>query len=28
MIYIGGFDRYVQRCGEQVEAGYEGFVFE
>ncbi|GIH68080.1 flavin-containing monooxygenase [Sphaerimonospora thailandensis] len=26
MVYVGGFDRYVQRCNEQVEAGYEGFV--
>jgi cation diffusion facilitator CzcD-associated flavoprotein CzcO len=28
MVYIGGFDRYTQRCREQVEAGYEGFVFD
>jgi cyclohexanone monooxygenase len=28
MIYIGGFDRYTQRCTEQVAAGYEGFVFD
>jgi hypothetical protein len=27
MIYIGGFDRYKQRCTEQVENDYEGFVF-
>ncbi|MFC0865074.1 flavin-containing monooxygenase [Sphaerimonospora cavernae] len=26
MVYVGGFDRYIQRCNEQVEAGYEGFV--
>jgi cation diffusion facilitator CzcD-associated flavoprotein CzcO len=28
MIYIGGFPRYMQRCKEQIEAGYEGFVFD
>ncbi|MER7003685.1 NAD(P)/FAD-dependent oxidoreductase [Dactylosporangium sp. NPDC000555] len=28
MIYIGGFDRYIQRCTEQVANGYEGFVFD
>ncbi|WBB61261.1 NAD(P)/FAD-dependent oxidoreductase [Streptomyces sp. WMMC500] len=28
MIYVGGFDRYVRRCTEQVDAGYEGFVFD
>jgi hypothetical protein len=28
MIYIGGFDRYMQRCNEQIKAGYEGFVFD
>ncbi|WP_433378742.1 flavin-containing monooxygenase [Actinoplanes sp. CA-142083] len=28
MIYIGGFDRYKQRCTEQVTNGYEGFVFD
>ena len=27
-IYLGGFDRYTQRCREQVEAGYVGFVFD
>jgi cation diffusion facilitator CzcD-associated flavoprotein CzcO len=26
MIYIGGFDQYKRRCGEQVSKGYEGFV--
>jgi cation diffusion facilitator CzcD-associated flavoprotein CzcO len=26
MIYIGGFDRYAQRCTEQVRNGYAGFV--
>jgi len=26
MIYVGGFDRYTQRCDEQVAKGYEGFV--
>jgi cation diffusion facilitator CzcD-associated flavoprotein CzcO len=26
LIYIGGFDRYAQRCNEQVSKGYEGFV--
>ncbi|MFE4667508.1 flavin-containing monooxygenase [Streptomyces sp. NPDC056716] len=28
MVYVGGFDRYTRRCAEQVEAGYEGFVFD
>ncbi|HEY4022428.1 MAG TPA: NAD(P)/FAD-dependent oxidoreductase [Pseudonocardiaceae bacterium] len=28
MIYVGGFDRYAQRCTAQVEAGYVGFVFD
>lgn len=28
MIYIGGFDRYTQRCNEQVDSGYAGFVFD
>jgi cation diffusion facilitator CzcD-associated flavoprotein CzcO len=28
MIYIGGFDRYTQRCTEQIEKGCEGFVFD
>ncbi|MGW4335736.1 flavin-containing monooxygenase [Rhodococcus koreensis] len=27
MIWAGGFDRYTQRCREQVEANYQGFVF-
>ena len=26
MIYIGGFDRYVSRCDQQVRNGYEGFT--
>jgi hypothetical protein len=26
LIYAGGFDRYTQRCTEQVDKGYEGFV--
>ena len=26
MIYVGGFDRYTQRCDEQVAKRYEGFV--
>lgn len=26
MIYIGGFDRYLARCNEQLEKGYEGLV--
>ena len=28
MIYIGGFDRYKQRCVEQADNDYEGFVFD
>jgi cation diffusion facilitator CzcD-associated flavoprotein CzcO len=28
MIYVGGFDRYAQRCEEQVTTGYTGFVFD
>jgi cation diffusion facilitator CzcD-associated flavoprotein CzcO len=27
MIYVGGFDRYTQRCAEHAGAGYSGFVF-
>jgi cation diffusion facilitator CzcD-associated flavoprotein CzcO len=26
LIYVGGFDQYTQRCAEQVQKGYEGFV--
>jgi cation diffusion facilitator CzcD-associated flavoprotein CzcO len=26
MMYVGGFDQYVRRCTEQVEAGYVGFM--
>jgi cation diffusion facilitator CzcD-associated flavoprotein CzcO len=26
LIYIGGFDRYTQRCAEAVQNGYEGFT--
>ncbi|MFI9386624.1 flavin-containing monooxygenase [Kutzneria sp. NPDC052558] len=28
MIYLAGFDRYVQRCEEQADAGYQGFEVE
>ncbi|EPR11334.1 hypothetical protein M527_04435 [Sphingobium indicum IP26] len=28
MIYIGGFNRYANRCDEQVSKGHEGFLFD